>query len=137
MKRTILKSIILTMTVGILFFAGTTLTAYADDPSMHPNYPNKSHIHIKGRVTTPDGVGIGGAKLTVQGSGDLLQGLPPGCLATWVTKFAVGGTTFPDGSYEMIFYINTDPPCREAFDRITIDKTKMIWTKEGYEIKPH
>lgn len=131
MKRKIFKSSVVATAVAITLLAGMTIIAYAHDPSATTS-PNLSHIHIKGRITTPEGTGIAGARVGVWPWATMFPGLPTQCYYGEMT-----GATGSDGNFEFIIFLKTEPQlCREAFDRITIDKTQLKWIKEGYDIKP-
>jgi hypothetical protein len=99
------------------------------------------HIHVKGHVRDQSGGGVSGAAPAWgEGSGmatgrrqDLpfLQGLPNGCVCD--TRMAPTGG---DGSYDLKIEVASDPRCTSAVDRITVDKTKLFWRKQGMTIVP-
>ena len=79
MRQQKLRSVIVGSLATIALLTISPLTTYAHPPSA-TGMPDKSHIHIQGRVTTPEGnrlpVGLG---LRINDS-VLFTGLPEGCL---------------------------------------------------------
>jgi hypothetical protein len=127
-----------TMSASALVFGLSTL-AFAD-PGQSASCGD--HIHVKGHVRDQSGGGVSGATPhwgeSASGGGaaagkDLpfLQGLPSGCFCRGLMQ-ATGG----DGSYDLKIEIAADPRCTSAVDRVTVDKTKLYWRKQGMTIVP-
>jgi hypothetical protein len=83
---------------------------------------------VKGHVTLADGTPAVGATFAsnLDDLRGVLIGLPAGCLRETVTK-----VTGADGSYEILFYINSTANCRDGFFNATVDKTKLHWALPG------
>lgn len=128
-----LKSIVVTVVIAIAFLQVQILTACAD--SIGP-YKDDPHIHIKGKVTTPDGAPIESAKIELNWPYEPpFVGLPSGCaIGAFIVN--MNARTGPDGIYEIVIAFKKDSHCMVAFDRITVDKSKIKITKEGYDIRP-
>ncbi len=109
------------------------------DPAQSANCGD--HIHVKGHVRDAQGGGVAGAMPhwgDATGSGaaasrDLpfLQGLPNGCICH-ARMSATGG----DGAFELKIEVSQDPRCTSAVDRITVDRTKLYFRKQGVTIVP-
>ncbi len=130
MKKRVFKAIPSVIAMWMLLLTGAPQTSYAHDPSETP-YPDKSHIHITGKVTTPDNKPIEG--VLIKFPSQPFQGVPPGCLYGTLTL----GKTNETGFYESRVLFNTaDQKCRDAFDNATpYNKIEFKATKEGYDIK--
>ena len=103
---------------------------FAHDPT-ETSRPTKLHIHIKGRVMYGDGRAIEGARVGVERG--VLLGLPDGC---WLDTVYPARETPRDGSYEVIVFVHVTPECRDAFDRISVDKSHVRVQKEYHLFRP-
>lgn len=125
-------SVVAAGVAALAWWAGSALTAYAHDPAAS-KHPDAAHIHQKGKVTDGKGAGIGGAVSFYSLIAPIFPPLAPTCVAF----FEMTQTTPADGSYDFILYVKADTQeCRDAFDKITFDKTKLRWEKLGYGFKP-
>ena len=107
---------------------------------------NYNHIHVRGKITTPGGQPVSGAKLIIataahagagsSTAGDRLAfvvGVPNDPQINVSIAESPTIKTNSSGEYSFIVkFIGT------AFDidKVSIDKAKMTWEKEGYFIKP-
>jgi hypothetical protein len=99
------------------------------------------HLHIKGRVTSPNGQPIAGAwfpnvpfSLTNIGQGCLRAGPEGGPEAPFVDDSQGNRTTDQNGYYEAVYVmpIKDTPECQSAFEHAIIDRNVIKFTKEGY-----
>jgi hypothetical protein len=124
MRRNMFKSSIIAAVAGMIFLVGTALSVYAHDPAGTQG-SDESHIHIKGKITTPEGKGIPGLGVYAFTPPNTYaaQGFPPECGLNFKNN---PGLTDSAGQYELLIFIDAKiPSCRNAFDSITLDKTKL------------
>jgi hypothetical protein len=120
--------VLLLSQIGCL--TSTSAFVSAHDPT-ETSRPTKLHIHITGRVMYGEGRGIEGARVGVE-RGALL-GLPEGCR---VDTSIPPSEAQRDGSYEVIVFVHVTPECRDAFDRISVDKSRVRVQKEYHLFRP-
>ncbi|HEV8585262.1 MAG TPA: hypothetical protein VGT02_09870 [Methylomirabilota bacterium] len=125
---------------GLVLAFGVVTLAWAD-PGQSANCGD--HIHVKGHVRDAQGGGVSGAtpfygEGPIAGGGasagkDLpfLVGMPSGCLCNFRQQPTAG-----DGSFDLKIEVSPDPRCTSAVDRVTVDKTKLYWRKQGVTIVP-
>jgi hypothetical protein len=121
-------SVLLLAQIGWLI--STSAFVFAHDPAETAR-PTKLHVHITGRVMYGGGRGIEGAWVGME-RGALL-GLPDGC---WLGAVYPVRETRRDGSYEVIVFIDVTPECRDAFDRISVDRNRVRILKELHRFRP-
>lgn len=126
---------------GVVLAFGAVTLAWAD-PGQSANCGD--HIHVKGHVRDAQGGGVAGAS-PHYGEGPIgagggasagkdlpfLQGLPSGCLCNARMQPTAG-----DGAFDLKIEVRRDPQCTSAVDRITVDKSKLYWFKQGVTIVP-
>jgi hypothetical protein len=139
MKMKDFTKLIVASVTGIVFLFVAISNVCALDPSQ-TGHPDKSNIVIKGRLTTPQGVGIPGLKIGGSGGYSTLPSIPQNCY--------VGqdlGVTDSNGYYTLVIYVKTDAACRAIFDNITLDRSRLRWRNQkgdlisivgGWDIKP-
>ncbi len=109
-----------TVVVGVVTFLNPVAAARADSR-------REPHLHVKGRVTTPNGQPAAGATI-YQGSGweqqlrSALSGVPSNCIERLHISVKA------DGTYELIYLLENTAACVTAMNNATVDKSKILWT---------
>lgn len=125
----------------IIFFSITFTFLLTNSTFAHPpaetGHPDKSHIHIKGKITAPDGSLIPipeGAKVTANASELFGSIMPISCINGTYQRSPINRNT---GEYELIFLVYAHrTECRENLFRVPIDPTKIkIEGIPGYDFR--
>jgi len=127
-KTSPMITVLLLAQIGWL--TGTSRLVSAHDPT-ETSHPTKLHIHVKGRVVYSNGRAIEGAHVGISRS--TLLDLPDGC---WLGAVYPARDTRRDGSYEVIVFIDITPECREAFHRISVDRSRVSIQKDLHLFRP-
>ncbi len=134
MKVNFNKTLIISLVITVLVLSASS--AIAHDPSA-TNYPQFSHIHVKGKITAPDGSVIRlpqGAMVRAMSS-EAFRFIPQEC---HMNQSPVTSPINPNtGEYELLFFFKADSEmCREEFKTRPLDTSKIqIINAPGYEFK--
>jgi len=134
MKVNFNNALVISLVITVLLSSASF--ALAHDPST-TNYPQLSHIHVKGKITALDGSVIRlpeGAMVKAMSS-EAFRFIPSECHAN---QSPVTSPINPNtGEYELIFYFKADSEkCRDEFQRRPLDTSKIqIINAPGYEFK--
>jgi hypothetical protein len=109
---------------------------------LHAHDLGGNHLHIKGKITTPDGQPVQGAQLQFPGRPcivDCITGMPAGVPPV---EMIAGGTatgpgvcmTTATGDFEFIVRIPTVTSVVIDIDKLGVDKAKLLahLTKDGF-----
>ncbi|MDI1471172.1 MAG: hypothetical protein QMD43_03235 [Thermodesulfovibrio sp.] len=130
-------SISLTLLVIIALVVFSVSFVLAHDPSL-TNHPGLSHIHVKGKITAPDGspARLPSGAMIGGKSGEVFDLIAIECHANpnEVVTSPINPNT---GEYEIIFYFkNHTERCREEFDVRPMWPERMRFINApGYELK--
>ncbi len=138
MKGSRYRLVFVAALAGMLFSMGSIVTASAHDDPAGP------HIHIKGRLTTPDGRPLpkGGPEVRQVEAG-IFPNLPY-CVVRGY-RWSLSSYDPASGSYDLVVYVEDlkmpGAPTRctdvlSTIPTITVDKTKIRWADPNFTIVP-
>ncbi len=120
MKSTGNKWSLAAVVVGVVALLNPAVVARADSRP-------EPHLHVKGRVTTPDGRAAAGATIyRGDGWGQQLRSALNGVTSNCIDRVHL--SVKADATYELVYLFENTAACVTAMNNATVDKSKILWT---------